>query len=58
MLESEDVEDAYRFIGKAIARLAPADAMLLVHPETLHHRVFDEEVRRQLASGRRLFAIR
>jgi hypothetical protein len=52
-----DVEDAYRFIGKMIARLAPDDAAFLVHPETYHSVVFDSEVRSQLAEGRRLFAI-
>jgi hypothetical protein len=56
--EIEDIEGAYRFIGKAIARLAPADSAFLVHPETYHHLVFNEDVRGRLADGRRLFAIR
>jgi hypothetical protein len=56
--KTDDVEGAYRFIGKTIARLAPADSAFLVHPETYHYLVFNEDVRGRLADGRRLFAIR
>jgi hypothetical protein len=46
-------EEAYRFIGKVLAELAPADAAVLVHPERLVTFRFDAEVRRQLANGSR-----
>lgn len=47
-------EDAYRFIGRALATLAPRDAAFLVHP-TRHITVaFDEEVRRRLADGEQM----
>jgi hypothetical protein len=44
-------EDAYRFIGQVLARLAPADAAFLVHPSRLTTVRFDEGVRKQLANG-------
>jgi hypothetical protein len=44
-------EDAYRFIGRVLAKLAPADAAFLVDPERRTTIVFDDEVRRRLASG-------
>lgn len=46
-------DDAYRFIGKALAELAPADAAVLVHPSLLTSRRFDDSVRRGLANGGR-----
>jgi hypothetical protein len=44
-------EDAYRFIGRVLAALAPADAAFLVHPSRLTTIRFDDGVRRRLASG-------
>jgi hypothetical protein len=44
-------EEAYRFIGAAVARLAPADAAFLVKPATKQTIVFDDKIRGQLASG-------
>jgi hypothetical protein len=44
-------EEAYRFIGAVLAKLAPADAAVLVEPETNSAVLFDDELRRQLASG-------
>jgi hypothetical protein len=44
-------EDAHRFIGCALAKLAPADAAFLVDPEKRITMLFDDEVRRRLASG-------
>jgi hypothetical protein len=44
-------EDAYRFIAAALAKLAPADAAVLVKAETNTTIVFDDEVRRRLADG-------
>lgn len=46
-------DDAYRFIGRVLAHLAPLDAAALVHPSRLVTFRFDEEVRRKLASGER-----
>lgn len=47
-----DKEDqAYRFIGKVLAELAPADAAALVHPGRLTMLSFDGDVRRRLANG-------
>jgi hypothetical protein len=43
--------DAYRFIGRALAKLAPRDAAYLVHPTRQIVVAFDEDVRRRLASG-------
>jgi hypothetical protein len=44
-------EDAYRFIGRVLAKLAPADAAFLVDPEKRTTTLFDDEVRRRLANG-------
>jgi hypothetical protein len=44
-------EDAYRFIGHVLAKLAPADAAFLVHPARRTTIVFDDNIRRQLANG-------
>ncbi len=44
-------EEAYRFIGAVLAKLAPADAACLVKPATKSTIVFDDTVRGQLASG-------
>jgi len=52
------IEDAYRFIGKVLARLAPDDAAFLVHPETYCSIVFDNDVRARLAGGSCLFPMR
>jgi hypothetical protein len=43
--------DAYRFIGKVLAELAPPDAAILIHPSALACRLFDDGARRALASG-------
>ena len=48
---SKSREDAYRFIGRVLARLAPPDAAFLVHPSRLTTIRFDDGVRRRLASG-------
>jgi hypothetical protein len=44
-------DDAYRFIGKVLAELAPPDAAILIHPSALACRRFDDGVRRALANG-------
>ena len=41
-------EDAYRFIGRVLARLAPPDAAFLVHPSRLTTIRFDDNIRRRL----------
>ncbi len=46
-------EDAYRFIGRTLARLAPPDAAVLVHPSKPLVLRFDGTVRRRLANGDR-----
>jgi hypothetical protein len=43
-------EDAYRFIGKALAKLAPDDAVALVHPQTNAMVPFYSETRAKLRS--------
>ena len=43
--------DGYRFIGQVLAKLAPPDAAVLVHPSRLMTMRFDDEVRRKLAAG-------
>lgn len=48
-----DPDQAYRFIGKALAELAPPDAAVLVHPDDNKSQAFDDSVRRRLASGMR-----
>jgi hypothetical protein len=52
-VHGDNDDEAYRFIGKVLAELAPADTAALVHPERLTTLGFDAEVRRQLASGSR-----
>jgi hypothetical protein len=47
-------ENGYRFIGRVLARLAPADAAFLVHPSRLTTVRFDDGVRRRLASGEQI----
>ena len=47
----ESDREAYRFIGQLLARLAPEDAAVLVHPSKYLVRPFTPEVRRLLASG-------
>jgi hypothetical protein len=47
-------EDAYRFIGRVLAELAPPDAAFLVHPSLPITIRFDEDVRRRLASGEQI----
>ena len=44
-------DDAYRFIGRALAVLAPPDAAYLVHPTRRIVIAFDDDVRRSLAKG-------
>jgi hypothetical protein len=44
-------EEAYRFIGAVLAKLAPADTAVLVKPATNSTTLFDDKVRTQLASG-------
>ena len=44
-------EDAYRFVSAALAKLAPPDAALLLHPSRYLAVLFAPEVRRTLASG-------
>lgn len=44
-------QEAYRFIGKVLAKLAPPDAAVLVHPSRLVTLRFDDDVRRRLASS-------
>jgi hypothetical protein len=43
-------DEAYRFIAVALAKLAPADAAVLVKPETNSAVVFTAELRSQLAA--------
>lgn len=44
-------EDAYRFIGAVLAKLAPPDATVILHPSKYAATTFSSEVRRRLASG-------
>jgi hypothetical protein len=44
-------EDAYRLIGSVLAKFSPRDAAALVHPSRLVTIGFNDDVRRQLASG-------
>jgi hypothetical protein len=48
-------EEAYRFIGSALAQLAPPDAAVLVHPSRLIAIAFNEQVRRELAGTGQIF---
>lgn len=43
--------EAYRLIGALLAKLAPPDAAVLVHPSKPIVMRFDDEVRRRLADG-------
>jgi hypothetical protein len=43
--------NAYRFIGAALTKLAPADAAVLVHPPKQIAIRLDDETRRRLANG-------
>jgi hypothetical protein len=43
-------EEAYKFIGAALAVLAPNDAAFLVHADTFRTMRFDASVRRQLVT--------
>jgi hypothetical protein len=49
-------DDAYRFIGRALAVLAPRDAAYLVHPSRRVVVAFDDNVRRRLANGEQIDA--
>jgi hypothetical protein len=44
-------QEAYRFIGNVLAKLAPRDAAVLVHPSRLVTLRFDDHVRRRLANS-------
>ena len=44
-------EEPYRFIGAVLAKLAPADAAVLVRPEDNFTIPFDDELRQRLAAG-------
>jgi len=44
-------DEAYRFIAVALAKLAPADAAVLVKPQTNAAVLFTAELRSQLAAG-------
>lgn len=46
-----DEAKAYRFIDKALAALAPEDAVVLVHPSRLVTYVFNADMRQKLAAG-------
>lgn len=50
-------EDAYRFIGKTLAKLAPEDSVALIHPQTKALVRFDAETRVRLRSDAVLRAI-
>jgi hypothetical protein len=55
MKHSDTTEDgAYRFIGRALAKLAPRDATYLVHPTRRIVVTFDETARRRLESGEQM----
>ncbi|MFL9829087.1 hypothetical protein, partial [Rhodoplanes sp. SY1] len=44
-------DDARRFVARAMARLAPPDAVVLIGPGTGTAIAFDEVVRTRLAAG-------
>jgi hypothetical protein len=48
-------EEAYRFIGGVLAQLAPPHAAVLVHPSRLIAIAFNDQVRRELATGGQIF---
>ncbi|HEY7712230.1 MAG TPA: hypothetical protein VIG57_19620 [Candidatus Entotheonella sp.] len=50
-------DDAYRFIGRLLAQLAPPDSAVLLHPSRMVAIAFDETVRRQLAAGDQPFGV-
>jgi hypothetical protein len=50
-------QDAYRFIGRALARLAPPDAAALVQPARPVTVAFNDQVRSALASGDNLLGM-
>jgi hypothetical protein len=50
-------EDAYRFIGRALAQLASPDSAVLLHPSKMVATPFTETVRRQLAAGDHPFGV-
>jgi hypothetical protein len=43
--------EAYRLIGSLLAKLAPPDAAVLVHPSKPIAMRFDDDIRKQLADG-------
>jgi hypothetical protein len=48
-ISQSDEAEAYTFIGRVLARLAPPDAAVLLHPSRRTAVRFTEDVRRQLA---------
>jgi len=50
-------DDAYRFIGRLLAQLAPPDSAVLLHPSKMMATAFNETVRRQLAVGDQPFGV-
>jgi len=50
-------EDAYRFIGRVLALLAPPDSAVLLHPSKMVATAFSDTVRRQLAAGDQPFGV-
>lgn len=49
--KSTSEDEAYRFIGTALAKLAPADAAVLVNPDDDSSRPLDADLRRRMADG-------
>lgn len=50
-ISGDNEDEAYRFIGKVLAALAPSDATVLVHPARLVSYPFDADMRRKLSIG-------
>jgi hypothetical protein len=50
-ISGDNDDDAYRFIGKVLATLAPSDASVLVHPSRLVSYPFDAGMRQKLSLG-------
>lgn len=50
-IAGDNEDDAYRFIGKVLAALAPSDAAVLVHPSRLTAYPFDADMRRKLSNA-------
>jgi len=48
-------EEAYNFIGKVLAALAPPDSAVLIHPSLYSVVPFTSDVRKRLASGNATF---